>query len=74
MRKSKRRALEAHGWLVGSVADFLALTPEEVVVVQLTLLRRDAPRAPRETPGMPPAPALTCDRPVAGQSRGAHRR
>jgi hypothetical protein len=74
MRKSKRHALEAHGWRVGSVADFLELTPEEVGVVQFALRRSDAPRAPRETPGMPPAPALTCDRPVAGQSRRARGR
>jgi hypothetical protein len=47
MRKSKRHALEAHGWRVSSVADFLELTPEEVGVVQLALLRSDAPRARR---------------------------
>jgi hypothetical protein len=56
MRKSNRHALEAHGWRVGSVADFLELTPEEVRLVQLALRRSDALRAPRETPGMPPAP------------------
>jgi hypothetical protein len=66
MRKSQRHALEAHGWRVGSVADFLELTPEEVGVVQLALRRIDAPRAPRETPGMPPA--------MAGRTSASERR
>ncbi len=30
MEKSKKQKLEKHGWKVGSVADFLSLTPEEV--------------------------------------------
>jgi hypothetical protein len=47
MRKTKRYALEAHGWRVGSVADFLELTPEEVGVVHLALLCSDASRARR---------------------------
>ncbi len=29
MEKSKKQKLEKHGWKVGSVADFLSLTPEE---------------------------------------------
>ena len=34
MKKSKRAALEAHGWRLGDTADFLALTPEEAALVE----------------------------------------
>ena len=47
MRKAKQQALEARGWRVGSVADFLDLTPGEVAVVQLKLRLSEALRARR---------------------------
>lgn len=48
MRKTKQRALEAKGWRVGSVADFLELTPAEEALVDLKLRLSDALRARRE--------------------------
>ena len=47
MRKAKQQVLEAHGWRVGSVAEFLDLTPEEAAVVELKLRLSDALRARR---------------------------
>lgn len=37
MRKAKRKKLEAKGWQVGTVQDFLGLTPEEVAYIELRL-------------------------------------
>lgn len=37
MREEKRKKLESKGWKVGSVADFLDLTPEEEAYVELKL-------------------------------------
>ena len=47
MRKAKQQVLEAHGWRVGSAADFLELTPEAAAVVELKLRLSDALRARR---------------------------
>jgi predicted XRE-type DNA-binding protein len=47
MRTAKQQVLEANGWRVGSVADFLDLTPEEAAVVELKLRLSDALRARR---------------------------
>jgi DNA-binding XRE family transcriptional regulator len=35
MEASKRQRLEAKGWKIGDAADFLALTPEESVMVEI---------------------------------------
>ena len=37
MREEKRKRLEAKGWQVGSVTDFLELSPDEEVYVELKL-------------------------------------
>lgn len=37
MKSSKRARLEAHGWRVGSVAEFLELTSEEAAFVETKL-------------------------------------
>lgn len=37
MDKAKRERLEAKGWKVGSVAEFLELTPEESALVEIKL-------------------------------------
>jgi DNA-binding XRE family transcriptional regulator len=37
METSKRQQLEAKGWTVGDAADFLALTPEESLMVEMRL-------------------------------------
>ena len=37
MKRTKRARLEAHGWRVGSAAEFLNLTPEEAAFVETKL-------------------------------------
>jgi len=37
MKKTKRARLEAHGWRLGTAADFLELTPEEAAFVDTKL-------------------------------------
>ena len=37
MRKSKRERLEAKGWKVGTVVEFLDLSPEEAAYIELKL-------------------------------------
>lgn len=37
MDQAKQSLLEAHGWKVGTVAEFLDLTPEEAVLVEIKL-------------------------------------
>ena len=37
MKKAKRDRLEAAGWRVGSTADFLGLSPDEVVFIEMKL-------------------------------------
>lgn len=37
MRQTKRKGLEAKGWTVGSVADFLNLSAEEAVFIEMKL-------------------------------------
>lgn len=37
MKTDKRTRLQAHGWRVGSAADFLGLTPEEAAFVETKL-------------------------------------
>lgn len=37
MDKAKQEQLEAKGWKVGTVAEFLELTPEETVLVEIKL-------------------------------------
>ena len=37
MEKSKKERLEAEGWKVGTVADFLQLTPEESALIEIKL-------------------------------------
>lgn len=37
MDKAKRKRLEAKGWKVGTVSDFLGLTPEEAALMEMKL-------------------------------------
>lgn len=37
MDKAKRKRLEARGWKIGSVSDFLGLTPEEAALIEMKL-------------------------------------
>jgi predicted XRE-type DNA-binding protein len=48
MDKEKRARLEAHGWKVGSVEEFLGMTPEEAAYVELRLKLSDAVREYRK--------------------------
>ena len=52
MDEKKRARLEAQGWKVGSTEEFLGLTPEEAIYVELRLRLSDAVRelrAPNKT-------------------------
>ncbi len=42
MNKEKRKKLEAKGWKVGSVAEFLNLSPEENSIIELRLALSNA--------------------------------
>jgi DNA-binding XRE family transcriptional regulator len=48
MRKTKRAALEKKGWKVGDAEDFLELTPEEAVYVEMKLRLSDSLRRRRQ--------------------------
>src|SRR5689334_10690971 len=48
MDATKRARLEAHGWKVGTVAEFLDLTPEESALIEMKLALSDSLRARRE--------------------------
>ena len=48
MRKAKQKMLEANGWKVGTVKEFLELTDEETALVELKLRLSDALKARRE--------------------------
>ena len=37
MKQTKRKKLEAKGWKIGTAADFLELTPEEVVFIEMKM-------------------------------------
>lgn len=37
MKKAKRERLEAGGWKVGTVSEFLSLTPEESALIEIKL-------------------------------------
>ena len=48
MRKSKRERLEKKGWKVGTVDEFLGLTPEETSYIELKLRLSDNVRKRRQ--------------------------
>ncbi|MGH7511922.1 MAG: helix-turn-helix domain-containing protein [Gemmatimonadales bacterium] len=47
MKKAKQTRLAAHGWRVGSTADFLELTPEEAALIETKLALSRSLRALR---------------------------
>jgi predicted XRE-type DNA-binding protein len=47
MNRTKQAILAKRGWTVGTVADFLALTPEEAAFVEIKLALSDALRDQR---------------------------
>ena len=48
MRKTKREELKKRGWKLGSVEDFLKLTPEEAMYVELKLRLSESLRKRRQ--------------------------
>jgi DNA-binding transcriptional regulator YiaG len=52
MKTRKRAKLEAHGWHVGSAAEFLALSPEEAALVDTKVALSRSLRARRTKQGM----------------------
>ena len=52
MRSEKRKRLEAAGWRVGDTAEFLGLTPEEEVYVEIRLRLAEGPKARRAKRGL----------------------
>jgi len=52
MKKTKRARLEAAGWKVGSVRDFLELSEEEEAFIELKLALATSLRALRERQGL----------------------
>jgi DNA-binding XRE family transcriptional regulator len=49
MKRAKQKKLEKRGWSVGTVAEFLSLTPEEAAFIEIKLALSDALRAQRQT-------------------------
>jgi len=48
MDKTKRKRLERKGWKVGSVAEFLALTPDEAAYIEVKLALSQSIRERRQ--------------------------
>ena len=40
MERAKKERLESKGWKFGTVSDFLGLTPEEAILVEIKLALR----------------------------------
>ena len=52
MRKSKRARLEASGWAVGSVKEFLGLSEADAVLIEMKLAFSRSLREPRQQRGL----------------------
>lgn len=52
MKKTKRAVLEAHGWRVGSAADFLELSPAEAAFIETKLALSQSLRDRRTAAGL----------------------
>ena len=52
MRKSKRARLEAAGWAVGSVKDFLGLSEADAVLIEMKLALSQSVRDRRKNQGL----------------------
>ena len=69
MDEAKRRRLEAAGYRVGTVDEFLGLTDEDTALIEMKLALRRAVRARREASGM--TQAALAERLGSSQSRVA---
>ena len=52
MDKAKRRRLEANGWKIGDVKEFLGLTPEEATYIELKIALSRSIREYRQSKGL----------------------
>jgi DNA-binding XRE family transcriptional regulator len=52
MDEAKRKRLEKAGFRIGTVAEFLGLTPEQSELIEIKLVLTDALRKQRETSGL----------------------
>jgi transcriptional regulator with XRE-family HTH domain len=48
MKQAKKELLESKGWKIGTVSDFLELTPEEVILVEIKLALSKSLRGQRQ--------------------------
>lgn len=69
MKSTKRARLEAHGWRVGSAAEFLELTPEEAAFVETKLALSRCVRSRRTAQNV--SQAVLAKRLKSSQSRVA---
>jgi hypothetical protein len=69
MKSTKRARLEAHGWRVGSAAEFLELTPEESAFVETKLALSRCVRSRRTAQNV--SQAVLAKRLKSSQSRVA---
>ncbi len=69
MKSTKRARLEAHGWRLGSAAEFLELTPEEVAFVETKLALSRCVRSRRTAQNV--SQAVLAKRLKSSQSRVA---
>ncbi len=67
MKSTKRARLEAHGWRVGSAAEFLELTPEEAAFVETKLALSRCVRSRRTAQNL--SQAVLAKRLKSSQSR-----
>ena len=67
MKNTKRARLEAHGWRVGSAAEFLELTPEEAAFVETKLALSKCVRQRRTSQNV--SQAMLAKRLKSSQSR-----
>jgi predicted XRE-type DNA-binding protein len=69
VKRAKQKRLEAHGWRVGSAAEFLELSAEEAAFVETKLALSRSLRALREKRGI--TQAAVAERLRSSQSRVA---
>ena len=67
MKNTKRARLEAHGWRVGSAAEFLELTPEEAAFIETKLALSKCVRQRRTSQNV--SQAMLAKRLKSSQSR-----
>lgn len=69
MKQAKRKALQAKGWKFGSAENFLGLSPEEAMYIELKLALSEKLKAERKRQGL--SQKAVADRAKSSQSRVA---